>query len=434
VVGPRRSRIVANLALGALGGLALIGIGLGFDALFSAPTSPDADSQGHVMLALTVAVVGATGLLRFLCDPPVQRFAVGRRVGGAAVAVVALAIVAGVVASNPAERWDEFKAAPRASDLANGQLNILRGTGSGRYQFWGTALDAFESAPVGGVGADGYSAYWFQHRSEQIDATRAHSLLFESLAELGLIGFALICGFLAIPAVVGVHRWRAAVRAGPEAAAAPGPRELGPALGLLAIGIVASAVDWTFDVPAVFAPTVLAAALLTGNATRATGAADRSPTKLGTVRSRRRFAGGVAVLLGAWVAICASGLLLLADHALTSSQHAVERGDLAEAIDDANSAIDLEPWAAEPRTQLALVYELAGKIPAARAALAEALDRAPRDYQLYLLALRLDREAGDLPAAAASYARARELNPLDPRVTQAIEQSGTSGGQAQNAG
>jgi tetratricopeptide (TPR) repeat protein len=171
---------------------------------------------------------------------------------------------------------------------------------------------------------------------------------------------------------------------------------------------------------------VLAAGLLAGNATLPANAPDRAPTRLGTVRSRRRFAGGVAVLLGAWIAICASGLLLLADRALTSSQHAAARGDLEQAIDDADSAIDLEPWAAEPRTQLALVYEEAGRLSAARATLTDAIDRAPRDYRLYLLALRLNVAAGDLPAAAASYARARELNPLDPRIAQSIEQGGAA--------
>ncbi|MQA75258.1 MAG: hypothetical protein GEU88_13105 [Solirubrobacterales bacterium] len=425
VVGPRRSRLAANLTIGGLGGLALIGVGLGFDALFNAPTSPDAASQGDVMLAVTVVACALTALVRFLLDAPVQRFAVGRGLARAAVALVAVAIVAGIALSDPAERWDEFKAAPQASQLADGDVSLLRGTGSGRYQFWGTALDAFESAPVGGVGADGYSSYWFEHRDEPLDATRAHSLFFESLAELGVVGFALVCGFLAIPAVVGVRRWRAGARAGPAALVAPGPRELAPALGVLAIGIVTAGVDWTFDLPAVFAPTVLAAALLAGNATLPPGTPDRAPTSPGTVRSRRRFAGGVAILLGAWIAICAAGLVLLADRALTSSQHAAARGDLAEAIDDANSAIDLEPWAADPRTQLALLYHEAGRTEAARSTLAEAIDRAPRDYRLQLLALNMDRAAGDLPAAVASYLRARALNPLDPRIQemeQALEQ------------
>ncbi len=134
------------------------------------------------------------------------------------------------------------------------------------------------------------------------------------------------------------------------------------------------------------------------------------------MRSRRRFAGGVALLLVAWVSICASGLLLLADHALDSSRNAAARDDLESAIDSANNAIDLQPWAAEPRTQLALLFEKAGDLASARAALAEAIERSPDDFQLYLLASRFEAEDGDRIAAQASLERARALNPLDPQV------------------
>ncbi len=54
----------------------------------------------------------------------------------------------------------------------------------------------------------------------------------------------------------------AAPATGPEGGAAA-------ALGVLTVGFVASAVDWTWDLPAVFGATVVAAALLTGPATLA---------------------------------------------------------------------------------------------------------------------------------------------------------------------
>jgi hypothetical protein len=45
-----------------------------------------------------------------------------------------------------------------------------------------------------------------------------------------------------------------------------------------------------------------------------------------------------------------------------------------------------------------------------------AIDRAPRDYQLRLIAARIDTGAGDPASAKAQIASARTLNPLDPVV------------------
>ena len=198
------------------------------------------------------------------------------------------------------------------------------------------------------------------------------------------------------------------------------------------MGFVAAAVDWTWDLPAVFGPAVLAAALLVGPATLPADGGARTPVRMGVARSRRRFARGVAVLLVAWISICASVLLLLEDRKMQSSRSAAANGDLAAALDAANQAADLEPWAAEPRTQLALVYERRadGAAPgpgqqadlaAARDEINAAIDRAPDDYQLYLIAARLDAKAQDLPAGIAKVDEAVRLNPLDPTVQQYAE-------------
>ena len=284
-------------------------------------------------------------------DRRVQELEISRRSGRVALIAIAVALLGAVVAIDPVEQWEEFKQPPSDAELADGEVGLLRGGGSGRYQFWETAVDAFASAPVAGVGASGYTPYWFEHREIPIPATRAHSVLFETLAELGIVGFALLAAFFASR--------RSPASSGP--APRTGCAETGPALALLAVGLAAAAVDWTWDLPAVFGLAVVAAALLTGPATLA-GPDPGPPSRRerGQARTRRGFAGGVVVLLVAWVSICASGLLLLSANSLESSRDAAERGDIEAAIDAANDAIDLQPWAAEPRTQLALVYEQAG--------------------------------------------------------------------------
>ncbi|MDX6581465.1 MAG: hypothetical protein QOI10_649 [Solirubrobacterales bacterium] len=408
-VGPWRARLVANLALGLLAAAILIAIAETRDELLNNPVGAQAGGQGDQMLAVTVVLVGATLALRRLLDEPLQAFRISVRTGRLAAGVLGLAAVIAIVAADPVQQFDEFKAAPSNAELATGQVGLLRGGGSGRYQFWETAVDAFASAPIGGVGTSGYTPYWFEHREVPIPATRAHSVLFETLAELGIAGFALLVAFFGSVAVAAVRRLRAA-----DAVA-----DAGPALALLVVGFAAAAVDWTWDLPAVFGITIVAAALLTGPAT--VSAADGAPPPARwQARSRRRFAGGVVLLLVAWVSICASGLLLLSAHSLDSSRGAAADGRIDDAVKAANDAIDLQPWAAEPRTQLALVYEQAGDYERARAAIGEAIDRSSDEYRLRLLAARMAAEDDDPAAAHAELLAAHELNPRDPDIIQQL--------------
>ena len=409
IAGRGRGRMVANLALGGIAAAILIVIAEAFGTILNNPQA--AGGQGTAMLAITLVMTAATVVVRFALDERLQRFEVSRDVGRVAVAAVVVAAIVAVIAINPVEQFDEFKAPPTGQELSSGDVGLLRGGGSGRYQFWETAVNAFESAPVGGVGASGYTPYWFEHRDIPIPAQRAHSVLFETLAELGIVGFALLVTFFGAAVVAGIRRAR-----GPNAVL-----EAAPALALLVVGLAAAAVDWTWDLPAVFVSTILAAALLTGPATLS--GPDPGPPPRGAVRNRRRFAAGVGLLLVAWVSICASGLLMLSAHALNSSQEAAARGDVDSALSSANDAVDLQPWAADPRTQLALVYEQAGDYEHAVEAIDEAISRSPDDYRLRLLAARMKVENGDNDAGLASLLEAERLNPRDPDIQAEVRRA-----------
>lgn len=406
---PGRPRLVANLALGIGGGVLLIAFADAREHLFEQPGTPAAEDEAAAMLVLTIAVTVACGAARYLLDRPLGRLSVPPAVGRATVAVVAIAAVVGVIAADPAQRFEEFKSPPTGYELSHSERpDLLRSGGSGRYQFWGAAVDGFAEAPVAGQGSGDYGPYWLEHREQPLVATRAHSLLFETLAELGVVGVATLLGFFAIATVAGVRRLRDAATGGAPAA-----------LAVLTVGVAAVTVDWTWDLPAVFVSTVLAVALLTGPATLAAGE-DRGPgAAVGTARSRRRFAAGIALLLVAWASICAAGLLILADHSLETSRDRASRDDLAGAIEAADNAADIQPWAAEPRTQLALLYERGGDLRDALTEVSEAIERSPRDYTLYLLQARLLAVSGNTAAARESVARAGALNPLEPVVREA---------------
>ena len=106
----------------------------------------------------------------------------------------------------------------------------LRSLESNRYDYWKVALeDGFAKHPLKGTGAGGFAVIWLQHRDVPERAKVAHSLYVETLAELGLPGFAFLMMF-----VVGV---------------ALAARRPGPAVALIAFG-THSALDWDWQMPA----------------------------------------------------------------------------------------------------------------------------------------------------------------------------------------
>ncbi len=363
------------------------------------------------MLAFSIGVVIVVALLRFSLDEPLEDIDVPPGLARAVGVGVVVVAIAGVLLAGPSKRWQEFKeVGPLETQSTYVAAHLSSGRGSGRYQFWGTALDAFEAHPLDGIGAGGYEAYWHQHGSLVMPVRDAHSLFIESLAELGVVGLLLILGFVGFAVVSGARRGPTFSREG----------VLGAALAILAAGILSAAIDWTWELPACFGLVVLAAALLTGPATLEPEAMGPPPGALDGGREPyprrrpRRVWLGVGTLLVAGAAIWAGGIVFLTETKLGDSVEAVSANDLPAAAQDARDARAIQPWAAAPRLQLALVEELAGRLRAANRDLGEAIERAPRDWQLWFVRARLEVKLGDVAAARRALARARKLNPRAP--------------------
>jgi tetratricopeptide (TPR) repeat protein len=409
-LGPARVRLAGNALLGCAGGAALIGLTGLRPPLVDQPGLPVAVYAGDEILLATLILCMGTGLVRYLADAPLKQLRMPRLATRIALVAIAFVGLAGIAAANPVERFREFKSAPDSgAEIGESYVtgHLANSSGSGRYQFWSTALDAFSHDPITGIGAGGYEAWWAEHGSISRTVRDAHSLFFETVGELGVLGLLLIVSFLGLGALYGWRRRGTSPNGSVEVA-----------LALLAAGVLAAALEWTWELPAAFAPVVVAVALLTGPATlRRSGdpAGDG-----GGARSvpRRSFGWGVATLLVGWVAVWIAGLLFLTEVKLDDSRAEVDRGDLPSAAQDASDASTLQPWAAEPRLQLALVEERAGNLPAARREIGEAIDRAPDDWSLWYVASRIEESAGDSEAADASYERARSLNPRAPIFTR----------------
>jgi len=397
-LGPERTRLIGGLALAVGGGALLVAVTGLRSPLVDDPGSSVARFAGDELLLATLIMCAAVGLARHLVDEWLAGLRVSRTLAQVGlIGVGALALIA-IAAANPLERFDQFKQAP-AEFQQGGSEHLASASGSGRYQFWSTAIDAFESQPIAGIGAGGYEAYWNQNGSIARVLRDAHSLLFETIGELGIVGIGLLVAFFAIAVVQGMRR-RATGAAG-------GVVEV--ALALLAAGMFSAAIDWTWELAAAFGPVMLAAGLLVGPATLREAGAEGSGPEGG-----RPFGWGVATLLVGWIAVWVAGIMLLTEVKLDDSRAAEDRGELTTAAQDADDAITLQPWAAEPRLQLALVQERAGNLRAARREIADAIDRAPDDWALWFVASRIEGSLGNRRSSVEALSRAAQLNPRAP--------------------
>ena len=342
----------------------------------------------------------AVGIARAIADGLLQRLIVPRTVKRAAVGAAALLAVAAIAVSDPAERFDEFQDVPQeeVGDEDFVGSHLTSGSGSGRWQFWGEALDAFESEPLHGIGAGAYGSYWNRNAPINQVTGDAHSLYLEQLAELGLLGGGFLIAFVLWGPI-------ASLRRGPP----PPTPERAAAVALVAAGAVSAGLEWTWEVTAAFAPVVLALALLSGPAI--------GPVEKEDAQRRPLLGWGVACLLVGWLSLMLAFDTLLADRRLNASREAARDEDYGRAVDEARSAIALQPWAAEPRLQLALAYEADGDFTRAAEAAKEASARARDDWLIWLARTRIAVSDGDIDAAEKALNRARRLNPRAPLFT-----------------
>ncbi len=405
-LAPQRWRTLGAILLGSLGGAALVLLASGETDLVRGLDTGAARAGGDRLTIAAIATALILGLIAWRADGFLERFE-PRRIGvpaPLAAAVIVIAVLVANAAIEPGEQLQESRSNPEAVagiETLNGE-GIPVSTASGRIEYWESAVDAFRSDPVTGLGAGEFETWWRQHGALSQRVRNAHSLFFETLAELGIVGAALIIGFFAVAAIEGLRRGLATRRD------EPGGNEagvLGAALAMLIAGAVSAAGEWTWELPATFVPVVLAAALLTTPPASETAGERRTP--------------GGAFRLSFMLVLCAgailaSGLVYLAELRLSQSHSAAAAEDYEEASDRARAASDLQPWDAEPYAQLALLAREEGDDQRALDDLSQAIERSPEDWRLWLLRAQLDYSLGDYEAERADLAKARELAPRAP--------------------
>jgi O-antigen ligase len=262
-------------------------------------------------------------------------------------------------------------------------------------------VDEFKEEPVHGEGAGSYEAWWAQHGELSFFVRDAHSLYVEALGELGIVGLVLLLGFFVTSVAVGATRLMAEDEEQRAAVAA--------LLAVAAGYLLEAGIDWMWELTAVSVVAMVALGLLTGPSTL-------PPAPFAVERTRRPLVGVLAVIV-ALALIVAEGVPVLATMSIRHSQDAAAANDSKKALDDALAAKSIQPWAASPYLQIALVREQAGQLPEAHAAIAQAIDRDPVDWRLWLVKARLETKSGLIEQARESLARARELNPRSPLLS-----------------
>ena len=168
-------------------------------------------------------------------------------------------------------------------------------------------------------------------------------------------------------------------------------------LALVAAFLFEAGIDWMWELTAVSVVAIFALGLLTGPAT------EPAFSGLQAVEARRRVSPvfRIAVAAIAFGLIVAEAIPLLANMEVRKSQDSVNSGNLVQALDQAESARSIQPWAATPYLQLALVQELGGQIDEAHGSIEHALENDQSDWRLWLVAARIQTKAGDIAAARA---------------------------------
>lgn len=406
---------LAKLALGVIAGLGTAVLCVAADrrdALQQNVGDALSRQQGDELLGLVVLVCAGALLLAAgvaLADRHASRpgwSRPGRRL--TAIATAALVVVGVVVALTAgaggyaSERFEEFKQpAPQAGQSSDDAISRLQSvSANGRYQYWQAAQQAERTNPLRGIGPGTFEFWWAREGTITGGFIRdAHSLWFDALAETGFVGLGLIAGFFLLVVVAGAGR---ALRA-----ADPEHRIAVAAATAGVVGfIVCASLEWAWEMTVLPAATLLLAAIaLAGRADaplRVTPALAEPKPRLAV---RLPLAG---VALAALVAI---GIPTAAASDLRDSQVRAADGDLTGALERAQSAAEVQPYAAAVRLQEALVLEQAGELRRAVAAARIATQNEPTNWRTWLVRSRLEARTGGAAAALRSYERARTLNP-----------------------
>ncbi|MHB0866619.1 MAG: hypothetical protein ACYC6B_04480 [Thermoleophilia bacterium] len=411
---------------------------------------PDANlkvTEGHklalVLIAFMVVAALSQLVVRRLEDRITVSHEMGRRIGLAMAGGAALVLVSAVLVftftggrGGPVtfvkHQMSGLNESERAAaiDAPTERLFSLK---SERFQEYGVSLKRLQDYPLQGSGAGTWSLAWLQYRPWDIQVKDGHSWFFESLAELGVTGGALLVGFLGLFFTVSIRDLRFLGRTR--------ERELYGAFFIAcAVFLVHAMVDWDWEMPVIslaffmFAGAMLRYGML-ARAAVAAEAGEQDDTGTFTSRLPRPLRWNWLLGYGCVLAMICTILPLVAASRVQSTNLKAQQKDYAGLEADAQLAGRLDPLDAEPVVLQALARQGMHDVDGAAVLLEKARDLEPDNDKTYRNLARVymeqfDRakQQGDMPAmrvfaakASAALIRSRVLNPLESKETGDLE-------------
>ena len=401
---PRRLAMLPTLVASGGGAALLIAAATQRTALEQRVFTDTARTEGDEMLAVVLVVCSGVALLQVAIGlavrhglgprPSITLRRAGALLAGAAVAVALVALAAGVPG--------------KLAERSTGDASV--GSGSERFEsvstenrrlYWESALDANATSPLTGIGP-GTFEFWWARTGDGGFVRDAHSLFFETLAELGIVGLLLIASGVAVVLGAGVRR---------AFGSPPAARPFLAAAVASCVGFgVAAALDWTWELPVLPVAFLLLAAAIVGPLPASwgpTGDGRPEPRTAPRLWSRPRV-GIVALAILAMIAIT---IPYLGTRLVRESQTQLRSGESDPALQSAKAARRVEPFAATPSSQRALVLAESGDLNRAVEAAREATRDESTNYRTWLLLAALEAQRGRAAEAIDAYDAAHERNP-----------------------
>lgn len=364
---------------------------------------------GSVAAATVVGAGLAVAAVVAVLGLDIDRWRVGRDYARGAAAALAATVVIVVVAAIGtgfvADVWEkvgsdvESTGQARAPDRDSGER--LTGLQSNRADVYRSAIDAYETDPVFGIGAGSFEFWWTQNPTTTEYIVDAHSIYLEALAELGPIGLVLLVslfGWLFVIALRTRLEGHSARRSGAAAAA----------IGTLAVFAVQGTIDWFWEYAGL-------AALAFGSVAIAAS---------GTGGLRRRAPLGppvrIALTLVAVAMVAIQFLPWSSIRAVRASEDAIAAADPGLALERARDAASLQGWAARPHAQLARAHAAAGELKSAIREIRLAIDREPTNWRHRAQLAGLERAAGRGARGDLAYKKALSLYRLPPAPVEFV--------------
>jgi O-antigen ligase len=350
-LSPRRRELAGSLLPVAAVAALAIWLASRSDPISRFPDPGSAAHDGHRMI-FTLVFLGAAAACVSV-----------RRTRIAVIAALAALLVAVVLApSTPvgialaaSASIRDVPGAPPPGETPGGRL--FSTTSNSRTAYWRVAAGDFARHPIVGSGAGTFVREWYRHRRTTANVQDAHSLYVETLAELGLVGLALLAAVLAMPVV-------AAVRARGEPLVAA-------TFGAFVAYAVHTGVDWDWELPGLTLMGLLCGSLLVVAARRddAASAVDR------------RWHVPLLTLVLPLLAFALVGLV--GNRAQAAALDAVTRRDWGTAETQAKRAAMWAPWSAQALVLEADVASAHNDRLAQRAYLRRAVGKDDSDFELW---------------------------------------------------